>query len=134
MARALVDDCFAHHPKRLRAAEALALLQARIGPVVERETVALAEAHGRILAEQVVSPRDVPGFDNVAVDGFAFAHGDLAADRPTRLRLLDSRAAAGHPFQGRLPGGTALRVLTGGAMPAGADTVLMQEDAALDDG
>ena len=85
MARALIDDCFAHQPERLTAAEALELLKARVGPVVDRETVPLAEAYGRILAEPLVSPRDVPGFDNVAVDGFAFAHADLAPDRPTRL-------------------------------------------------
>jgi molybdopterin molybdotransferase len=132
MARALVDDCFAHHPKRLTAAEALELLRARIRPVVERETVALAEAHGRILAEDVVSPRDVPGFDNVAVDGFAFAHADLAADRPTRLDLMPGRAAAGHPFAGLLAEGAALRVLTGAPMPDRADTALMQEDVELD--
>ena len=132
MARTLIDDCFAHHPKRLTAAQALELLQARIRPVVDRETVALAEAHGRILAERVVSPRDVPGFDNVAVDGFAFAHADLATDRPTRLALMPGRAAAGHPFAGRVAQGAALRVLTGASMPDGADTALMQEDVELD--
>jgi molybdopterin molybdotransferase len=132
MARALVDDCFAHHPKRLTAAEALELLRTRIRPVVERETVTLGQAHGRILAERVVSSRDVPGFDNVAVDGFAFAHGDLAPDRPTRLALMPGRAAAGHPFAGRLAEGVALRVLTGAPMPEGADTALMQEDIELD--
>ena len=60
MARALIDDCFAHQPERLTAAEALELLKARVGPVVERESVPLAEAYGRILAEPLVSPRDVP--------------------------------------------------------------------------
>jgi molybdopterin molybdotransferase len=132
MARALIDDCFAHHPKRLTAAEALDLLRARVGPVVDRESVPLAEAYGRILAEPVVSPRDVPGFDNVAVDGFAFAHADLVPDGPTRLTLIAGRAAAGHPFAGRLPRAAALRVLTGAPMPEGADTALMQEDVELD--
>jgi molybdopterin molybdotransferase len=99
---------------------------------VDRETVPLAEAHGRILAEPLVSPRDVPGFDNVAVDGFAFAHADLAAAGPTRLALIEGRAAAGHPFTGRLPGGAALRVLTGAPMPDGADCALMQEDVERD--
>ena len=94
---ALIDDCFAHHPKRLTAAQALDLLRTRIRPVVGRESCRLAAAHGRILAEEVVSPRDVPAFDNVAVDGFAFAHADLAADGPTRLALMPGRAAAGHP-------------------------------------
>lgn len=132
MARALIDDCFAHHPKRLTAAQALDLLKSRIRPVVGRESVPLAAAHGRILAEEVVSPRDVPGFDNAAVDGFAFAHADLAAKGPTRLVLMPGRAAAGHPFTGRLAPGAALRVLTGAPMPAGADTALMQEDVELD--
>ncbi len=76
------------------------MLERRVRPVVGDRAVPLAAAHGRILAETVVSERDVPGFDNVAVDGFAFAHGDLAPDRPTRLRLLEGRAAAGHPFDG----------------------------------
>jgi molybdopterin molybdotransferase len=128
MTRPLQDDCFAHDPRRMPAAEALALLRARIGPVVGHETVPLAHAHGRILAEAVVSLRDNPGFDNVAVDGFAFAHGDLAPGGPTRLRLAPGRAAAGHPWDGRLPRGSALRVLTGAPLPEGADTALMQED------
>ena len=51
---------------------------------------------------------------------------------PTRLKLQHGRAAAGHPFAGRLAPGAALRVLTGAAMPAGADTALMQEDVELD--
>jgi molybdopterin molybdotransferase len=129
-----LDDCFAHDRRRLPAGEALALLERRIRPVVGAESVPLAGAHGRMLAETVIAERDVPGFDNVAVDGFAFAHDALAPDRPTRLALLEERAAAGHPFAGRLPAGTAVRVLTGAAMPAGADTVLMQEDAALEQG
>ncbi|HEX3208023.1 MAG TPA: gephyrin-like molybdotransferase Glp [Geminicoccaceae bacterium] len=131
MPRPVLDDCFAHDPKRMPAGEALALLEQRVRPVVGDEIVPLAEAHRRILAETVVSERDVPAFDNVAVDGFAFAHADLTPDRPTRLRLLEGRAAAGHAFPRRLPEGAALRVLTGAPMPAGADTVLMQEDAEI---
>jgi molybdopterin molybdotransferase len=132
MASALIDDCFAHDPKRLPAAEALALLRARVRPVVGREIVPLAKAYGRILAEPVASDRDVPGFDNVAVDGFAFAHHALAPDRPTRLPLAVGRAAAGHPFAGRLAEGMALRVLTGAPLPDGADSVLMQEDVTVE--
>jgi molybdopterin molybdotransferase len=132
MARALIDDCFAHHPDRLTAAQALDLLKSRVGSIVERESVPLAEAHGRILAEPVVSPRAVPGFDNVAVDGFAFAHADLATAGPTRLTLIEGRAAAGHPFTRQLPPGAALRVLTGAPMPDGADSALMQEDVEFD--
>jgi molybdopterin molybdotransferase len=132
MASAPLDDCFAHDRERLPAAEALALLRARVRVVVGSETVPLAQAHGRILAAPVASDRDVPGFDNVAVDGFAFAHEALAADRPTRLPLAAGRAAAGHPFEGRIPQGMAVRVLTGAPMPEGADSVLMQEDVVID--
>jgi molybdopterin molybdotransferase len=132
MAKALIDDCFAHDRERLPAAEALALLRARVRAVVGSESVPLAQAHGRLLASPVASDRDVPSFDNVAVDGFAFAHEALAPDRPTRLTLAAGRAAAGHPFAGRLPRGMALRVLTGAPMPEGADSVLMQEDVTVD--
>jgi molybdopterin molybdotransferase len=134
MSSTALDDCFAHDRKRLPAGDALGLLKERVRPVVASETVPLAAAHGRYLAEAVVSPRDVPGFDNVAVDGFAFAHADLTADGPSRLHLLDGRAAAGHPHLGRLPRGFALRVLTGAPLPEGADTVLMQEDVELEEG
>jgi molybdopterin molybdotransferase len=131
-ARPLLDDCFAHDPKRLPAAEALAMLRARIHPVVETETVPLAAAVGRIAAMTLRSERLVPAFDNAAVDGFACRHADLAPDRPTVLALAEGRAAAGHPYAGALLSGQALRVLTGAPMPAGADTALMQEDVARD--
>ena len=97
MARPPLDDCFAHDPRRMPAGEALALLKARIRPVVGAETVPLARAHHRILAEAVVSARDNPGFDNVAVDGFAFAHRDLAPDRPTPRGWCASPATRGSP-------------------------------------
>jgi molybdopterin molybdotransferase len=132
MASAPLDDCFAHDRERLPAAEALALLRTRVRAVVGAETVPLAQAHGRILAAPVTSDRDVPGFDNIAVDGFAFAHDALTRDQPTRLPLAAGRAAAGHPFGGSLPHGMALRVLTGAAMPDGADSALMQEDVRLE--
>jgi len=132
MPSAPLDDCFAHDPERLPAAEALALLRARVRPVVLRETVPLAQAHSRILASPVASDRDVPGFDNVAVDGFAFAHDALMPARPTRLPLAAGRAAAGHPFAEQLAHGMALRVLTGAPMPDGADSVLMQEDVSVE--
>jgi len=132
MSRPPLDDCFAHDNRRMPAAEALDLLRERIRPVVGTETVPLTKAHGRILAEAVVSTRDNPGFDNVAVDGFAFAHAALDPSAPTRLRLAPGRAAAGRPYPDRLPPGCALQVLTGAAMPEGADTALMQEDVELE--
>jgi len=130
----LLDDCFAHDPKRMPAAEALALLRSRVAVLVETETVSLNDAFGRILAEDVSSTRDVPSFDNVAVDGFAFAHASLTSrsNEPTSLDLTEGRSAAGHPFEGIVKKGHAVRVLTGGALPEGADTALMQEDVTID--
>ncbi len=136
-AKPLLDDCFAHDPKRMPAADALALLRSRVNVAVGLEDVPLGSTYGRILAETVVSERDVPSFDNVAVDGFAFAHADLTSSRSVphgsaRLALAEGRAAAGHPFQGTVAPGQAVRVLTGGALPDGTDTALMQEDVTID--
>lgn len=133
----LLDDCFAHDPKRMPAAEALALLRSRVDVVVDTEDVLLSNAYGRFLAEPLISERNVPSFDNVAVDGFAFAHAALASsmiepDGPSRLPLMEGRAAAGHPLKGIVPTGHAVRVLTGGALPDGTDTALMQEDVTID--
>jgi len=132
MAKPLLDDCFAHAPKRMPASEALDLLQARVATVVAAETVPLDHAYGRFLAEPLISGRNVPAFDNVAVDGYAFARSSLAENGQSRLRLLSGRSAAGQPFDGMIGRGDALRVLTGGALPEGADTALMQEDVVVD--
>jgi molybdopterin molybdotransferase len=129
--RRLIDDCFLTDSERLRHDDALAILRARIRPVVGTETVPLSQAAGRILAEPVASPRAVPAFDNAAVDGYAFAHADHAAVGglfPVALRI-----AAGHPSPEPLPPGSAARIFTGAAMPAGADTVAMQEDCTVTD-
>lgn len=128
----LLDDCFAHHPKRMPAAEALSLLRKRMSTVVDTEEVPLDQAHGRFLAAPLIAERPVPAFDNVAVDGYAFAHASLVTGGESRLRLLDGRAAAGRPFSGRIGLGEALRVLTGGALPDGADTAIMQEDTIVE--
>jgi molybdopterin molybdotransferase len=123
----LASDCFAYGGKRLPVRAALDLLEARTAPVVAAESVTLAQAAGRCLAEDLVSPRDVPAFDNAAVDGYAFAHAEGMREAGARLPLTAGRAAAGHPFPSTLPAGTALRVLTGAVMPEGADTVALQE-------
>lgn len=126
------SDCFAHGGQKLAVPEALGRLATAVQPVVGEETVPLDAAAGRILAAPLTSPRDVPAFDNVAVDGWAFAGSALAPDGPTRLIILPGRAAAGHPFAGEVPAGHVLRVLTGAVMPAGCDTVAMQEEVKVE--
>lgn len=127
----LAQDCFAYGGQRIPVREALTLLEARTRPVVGTETVSLWQAGGRILAEPLVSVRDVPAFDNAAVDGYAFAHADTIRAEGGSLRLAPGRAAAGHPFAGTVPPGAAVRVLTGAPMPDGTDTVALQEEVRL---
>jgi molybdopterin molybdotransferase len=127
----LSDDCFAFGGELMRAADALDTLRDRLIPVVGTETVALADAAGRILAEDVTAPRAVPPHDNAAVDGFAVYFDDLAAMEDTALPVT-GRVAAGHPLGRAQARGEAVRIFTGAPMPEGPDTVLMQEDCALD--
>jgi len=108
------------------AAEASALVLERT-PVLGVERVALADANGRVLAEDVVATGPLPAFPSSAVDGYAIRF----ADAGTTLRVL-GESAAGRPFDGSVTEGTAARILTGGAVPDGADTVVMVEDTRLD--
>jgi molybdopterin molybdotransferase len=128
MDKKLRDDCFLSDRDRLRHDEALAILRARIGPVVGRERLGLPEALNRILAEAAIAQEDVPAHTNAAVDGYSFAATDYRVDGATRL-ALSGRAAAGHPRLGALPPGSAVRIFTGAVLPEGHDTVAMQEDA-----
>ncbi|MBT4016310.1 MAG: molybdopterin molybdotransferase MoeA [Alphaproteobacteria bacterium] len=130
----LTDDCFRGDERLMPLDEALALLADRIIPVVDRESVALAEAGGRVLAADIVSALNVPPHDNSAVDGYAVRQFDLPADGNVDLEIVD-RAAAGHPASKPVSAGQAVRIFTGAAMPEGGDSVFMQEDVeASEDG
>jgi molybdopterin molybdotransferase len=129
----LSDDCFAHGGRLMTTAEALERLTGRVSRVTEDEPVALAEGLGRILAEDLVAPADVPPHDNSAVDGYAVYFDDLDPAAETRLPIV-GRAAAGHPLAGPAERGAAVRIFTGALMPAGPDTVMMQEDCRVEDG
>ncbi|MBO3754366.1 MAG: molybdopterin molybdotransferase MoeA, partial [Candidatus Brockarchaeota archaeon] len=89
--------------------------------VLEPETVTLNEALGRVLAVDIIAPRDLPNFDRSAVDGYAvFASDTFGASEfnPKKIRLVTGD---------QIKPGTAVRVWTGSAMPAGADAVVMLE-------
>lgn len=129
----LSDDCFAFGGELMRTDAALAALRDRLCAVVEPETVTLRRAAGRILAEDVIAERAVPPHDNAAVDGYAVRYDDLADGAETRLPV-GGRIAAGHPLDHAARPGEAYRIFTGAPMPAGPDTVLMQEDCRLEDG
>lgn len=106
---------------------------ALVRPVSGIEVAALAQADGRVLAQDVVAPLDLPPFANSAVDGYAVRFADLAASGETRLPVA-GRVAAGADASGVTTRGIAVRVFTGAPMPPGADTVFMQEDVALEGG
>ena len=97
------------------------------------EVVDLMAALGRVLAEEVRAPQDVPPHDNSAMDGFAFAGQTLVAGQATRLRVA-GRALAGHPFAGAVAPGDCVRIMTGAMMPAGTDTVVPFERCEQQDG
>lgn len=106
--------------------DALAMMAQAVTPVTGRETVALADAVGRVAAGNVIAPRALPPFTNTGVDGYAFRH-----DGATSFQLAGA-SFAGAPFAGILAAGTAARIATGAVLPDGADTVAMQEVCTLD--
>jgi molybdopterin molybdotransferase len=128
----LSDDCFAFGGAMLSLAEAEQRMRDAHGCVVPVRRIALRDAIGRILAEDVSAPIALPRETNSAVDGYAIRHADLLSDRPTLLPL-HGRTAAGHAPGGPVSAGFACRIFTGAIMPEGADTVMMQEDCELTD-
>jgi molybdopterin molybdotransferase len=127
----LTDDCFAFSGPLLPVEEVERIIRQRVTPVAEAEIVPLHAADGRVVARDVLAPIDLPPFDNSAVDGYAVRHADLHATDETRLTVVE-RVTAGHAATHALGLGEAVRIFTGAPMPAGADTVFMQEDVRRD--
>jgi molybdopterin molybdotransferase len=123
----LSDDCFAFGGSLLSIEEGIRRIGERVEPAATTETVALVAADGRILAEDIIAPIDLPPCDNAAVDGYAVRHADLAATGSTMLPV-EGRDVAGGPQSMPLLPGTARRIFTGARLPAGAETIFMQED------
>ena len=98
-------------------------------PQAPHDTVEIMQAVGRVLAADVSATRDQPPFRASAMDGWALR----AADTPGTLRIV-GESAAGHGHAGEVGAGEAVRIFTGAAVPAGCDTVVIQEDAAVADG
>src|SRR5215813_7604583 len=107
--------------------EALARVLEHAGPLAA-ESVPLAEAHRRVLAADLKALRTQPPADVSAMDGYAVRAADVAA-APARLRLI-GEVAAGHPFDSSVGAGEAARIFTGGVVPPGADTIVIQEHTA----
>jgi molybdopterin molybdotransferase len=122
-----IASCVAgYDPNALPVAQAQEFI-ARLVPTVQAvERVAIRSALGRVLAQDVVSPIDVPAHDNSAMDGYALRGADLSTTGDTRLAVVGT-GLAGARFEGGVPAGRCLRIMTGAVMPEGLDTVVPQE-------
>ena len=127
--RALSDavSCLSDYdPNALPVALAQQIIGSFIEPVNAIEKVAIRAALGRILATDIVSPINVPAHDNSAMDGYALRGIDLVADTDLTLRIIGT-AYAGRVFDDAVGSGECVRIMTGGVMPNGCDTVVPQE-------
>ena len=106
-------------------AEALARVLAHTEPLAAVATP-LADAHGRVLAADLPALRTQPPANVSAMDGYA-VHSQDVASAPVRLKVV-GEVAAGHPFQGAVGRGEAARIFTGGVLPPGTDTIVIQEN------
>ncbi|MCX5909527.1 MAG: molybdopterin molybdenumtransferase MoeA, partial [Deltaproteobacteria bacterium] len=109
--------------------EALQQVLTKIRPL-GRERVSLIQSQGRVLAENISAQRDIPPWDNSAMDGYALRWPDIqgvSGDQPAILKVL-ADLPAGRIYKGVVGPGEAIRIMTGAPIPKGADTVVPVED------
>ena len=132
---AQVASCInGYDPDALRVQDAQRIIRDFVQPVRAVEMVALRSSLGRVLARDLVSPINVPAHDNSAMDGYALRGGDLPAEGVVTLKVVGI-AYAGKPLDVVPGAGECVRIMTGGVMPSGCDSVLPQEfaESATDD-
>ena len=117
------------HSPALDLAEALSHITAKISSVGHVESVDLAQAQNRVLAKKVSAPIDLPPFPASAMDGYA-VHKSWDSEPEATLKVIGA-SLAGHPFDGNIGMGEAVRVFTGAAVPTGTHRVLLQEQTDL---
>ncbi len=121
-----------YDPNSMPVPKAREVIARFLTPISTIERVSVRAALGRVLAADVISPLDVPSHDNSAMDGYALRFADLKTDGKVSLKVAGS-SFAGVPFKGALAAGQAVRIMTGGVVPQGADTIVMQEHAEAKD-
>ena len=119
-------SCDEFDPNNLSVEQARERMLSNVSPVAGIERLAIRDALDRILAEDVISPINVPSYPNSAMDGYAVVATDLPADGEQTLNMIGT-SFAGIPFEGHVKVGECIRIMTGAKMPQGADTVIMQE-------
>src|SRR6478735_20398 len=117
-----------YDPNSMPVVKARAFIHQFLQPVSGVVRVPIRDALGRVLAEDILSPVNVPAHRNSAMDGWALRGADLKAEGETTLEEIGA-SFAGRPFNGRVGPGQCVRIMTGGVVPEGADTVVMQERA-----
>ncbi len=120
-----------YDPNSMPVSKAREYIRAMLEPVTAAERLHIRDALGRVLAADVISPVNVPGHDNSAMDGYAVRFADLKPDSEATLKLVGT-AFAGKPFEGSVGAGETVRIMTGAVLPQGTDTVIMQERASAD--
>ncbi|MEJ2566817.1 MAG: molybdopterin molybdotransferase MoeA [Gammaproteobacteria bacterium] len=110
----------------LTVADARRQILSLIQPLPDREQVSLKEGLDRVLGEDLHAPFNIPPWDNSAMDGYAVRSADLPTSGRRQLTLIGT-AMAGSPFHGHVAPGQCVRIMTGGVIPRGCDTVIMQE-------
>ncbi len=131
--QAIADSLAGYDTSSLPVERAQAFISRLVPTVQGHEQLALRSALGRVLAEPVLSPIDVPSHDNSAMDGYALRGADLRSDGPTLLTVV-GKGLAGAQFEGTVSVGQCVRITTGAVMPAGLDTVVPQEFTSLEGG
>ncbi|TFW13257.1 molybdenum cofactor guanylyltransferase MobA [Massilia arenosa] len=125
-----VTSCLsAYDPDALPVRDAQRIIREFVTPVRAVERVAIRAALGRVLADDLISPINVPAHDNSAMDGYAFRGSDLRDDAPITLSVI-ATVYAGRPSDAVPASGECVRIMTGGVMPDGCDTVIPQEHVA----
>jgi molybdopterin molybdotransferase len=106
--------------------QAMQLIMDTITPFSEVKNCHIDEALDRVIAQDIISPINVPAYDNSAMDGYALRYADFLK---TKTLVQVGKSFAGHSFEGKMQLGQCVRIMTGAQIPEGADTVVMQENA-----
>jgi molybdopterin molybdotransferase len=122
-----------YDPNSMSVDKARRFIRDFLQPVQTKESLALRSSLGRVLAEDILSPYNVPNHNNSAMDGYALNADDVAASGNTTLRIAGT-AFAGKAFEGTVSKGECVRIMTGAVMPPECDTVVIQEHVQAEDG
>jgi molybdopterin molybdotransferase len=122
----IVSCLSGYDPDAIPVEQAKTIIRDFITSIEDTEKMKLHDALGRVLAEDMISPINVPAHDNAAMDGYALRGVDLKKNAPTTLTIIGT-ALAGKPYSGMTSTDECVHIMTGAVMPAGCDTVLPQE-------